>query len=186
MKDEHAYNTVMKKNAVWVLVAILSPPFLLRVSGIGFGLPLWLISDEPPFTAATLKMMELKTVLPVLHEEAFKKVIYFPPYLSYLYLAPMSAILGLQYLSYDGPLAEFKNYVVSDPSLLFLFVRFLNVIMGVATVYLTYRITKNIFQRELAALAAAFFLGTSLLHIDLSFVGRDWGPAIFLRSEEHT
>jgi len=163
----------------WLLLILLLA-FLLRLSGIAFGLPLWLIPDEPPFTAATLKMMELRTVLPVLHEEAFKKVIYFPPYLSYLYLPPFAAILATKYILFDGTLEQFKNYIVSDPSFLFLLVRFFNVIFGTLTVLLSYKISKNVFGRERSALLGAFFLAVSILHINQSFVGRDWAPVTFL------
>lgn len=165
-----------------ILIGILALAFFLRIMGVGYGLPLWLISDEPPFPAATLKMMELKTLLPVLHEDEFKKIIYFPPYISYAYVAPFAAILGTEYLFFHGTSAEFKNFIVSDPSILFLFGRLLNVVLGTASVYLVYRVSKNIFKDEIAALAAAFFMATSLLLIDLSFAGRDWGPAIFLFS----
>ena len=168
------------KKARNILFTIIALAFLLRIGGVNYGLPLWLISDEPPFTAAAFKMIEMKTLLPVLHEEVFKKIIYFPPYLAYVYLPFFVTILGTKYLFWHGTLEAFKQFIITDTSAFFLFARILNVLLGTATVWLTYLVSKNIFKKELAALLAAFFLATSLLHIDLSFVGRDWVPVIFL------
>ncbi|MEK9170042.1 MAG: hypothetical protein AAB674_00130, partial [Patescibacteria group bacterium] len=85
-----------------ILVYILIFSFLVRLAGIGYGLPLWLIDDEPPFTLAALKMIQLKTLLPAFHMEEFKAFLYYPPYLSYLYLLPFSILLGVKYLFFSG------------------------------------------------------------------------------------
>ncbi len=168
------------KHTKKILASIIVAAFLIRILGVNFGLPLWLISDEPPFTAAALKMLELKTLLPVLHEETFKQIIYFPPYLSYIYLLPFSLIIGIKYIFWTGGFEQFKNFLILDPSIFFLFARILNVILGTITVWLVYLITKNIFQDKETSIFSSFFLAFSLLHIDLSFVGRDWVPATFL------
>jgi len=163
-----------------ILWQILLLAFLLRLAGVGYGLPLWIVGDEPPFVTATLKMMELKTVLPVLHQGEFKPTLYFPPYLSYLYLIPFSLMLGVKYLFFTGTLVAFKNFIVSDLSHFFILARIINVVLGTLTVWLVYKISKNIFKKELAALLSAAFLAFSTLHVYLSFVARDWVPAVFL------
>jgi len=180
-----------------ILLYILAFSFLVRVAGIGYGLPLWLIDDEPPFTLAALKMIQLKTLLPVFHLDEFKTFLYYPPYLSYLYLFPFSALLAAKYLFFSGGLGQFLNYTVSDLSQFFIIARFLNVAFGVLSVWLLYKIAKNIFSAEggslpagrrgasgggyeYVALLSAFFLGTSLFHILLSATGRHWLPVSFL------
>jgi len=163
-----------------LLLLIIALSLLVRLAGINYGLPLWLVGDEPPFVTAALKMLELKTILPVLHQEEFKPTLYFPPYLSYIYLIPFSLLLGLKYLFFSGPLLEFKNYIASDLSHFFIIARLINVILGTFTVWLVYKISKNIFKNELIALLSAFFLAFSALHVYLSFVARDWVPAVFL------
>ena len=162
------------------LIIILVLAFTVRLAGINYGLPLWLIGDEPPFTTAALKMIELKTVFPALHAEEFKPTLYFLPYLSYLYLLPFVTLLGANYLFFAGNLDQFKNYIVSDLSQFFILARFINIILGTITVWLIYKIAKNIFKNEWAALLSAFFMSTSILHTYLSFVARDWVPATFL------
>src|SRR3989344_593976 len=80
------------------ILAILVGAFLLRVAGIGYGLPLLVIGDEPPFTLAALKMLQLHTFIPALHPDAFQSILYYPPYPSYLLLAPFALIIGIKYL----------------------------------------------------------------------------------------
>lgn len=164
---------------IWLLL-IIAFAFLARLAGINYGLPLWLVGDEPPFTLAALKMIQLKTLLPVLHQEDFKPFLYYPPYLSYLYLLPFTIVIGAQYLFFKGGMDLFTHYVASDTSPYFLIARFINIFLGAVSVWLIYRVAKNIFRREAPALLSAFFLATSLLHQALSMTGRHWTPVSFV------
>ena len=162
----------------WLLI-ILALAFLTRVVGLNYSLPLLVVGDEPASVFGTLKMMELKTLLPVLHLDEFKPLLYYPPYLSYLYLPFFAVLLGLKFLFLNVSLEEFKNLIVADPASLFLAARFLSVIFGVGTVYLVYKIGKNIFKAETPALLAAGFLALSILHVNFSHWARHWGFATF-------
>ncbi|MBT7557573.1 phospholipid carrier-dependent glycosyltransferase [Candidatus Woesearchaeota archaeon] len=164
----------------YILLGVITFAFVIRFVGIKYGLPLWLIGDEPPFTLAALKMLELKSVLPGLNGEAFKPILYYSPYLSYIYLIPFTILLGIKYLLFNGGVDLFKNYIVGDLSHFFILARIINVAFGTVTVWLTYKIAKNIFKKEWIALFSAFFLASSVLHIHLSSVARDWVPAVFL------
>lgn len=168
------------KNSLIILGLILVLAFAVRVLGIGYGLPLWLVGDEPPFIAATLKMIEFKNPLPIFHLEEFKKVLYFPPYVSYVYLFPFSLLLGIKYLLFQGTIEAFKNCLVADLSSFFLLARFISAVFGTFTVFLVYKIGRNIFRNDWIGILASFFLSTSILHINLSFVARDWVPATFI------
>ncbi len=162
-----------------ILILILVGAFVFRVIGLGYGLPLWVVADEPPFIFGALKMLELRTLIPALHATEFKDKLYFPPYLSYLYLVPFVPILASEFLFFHGSFLDFKNSVELDPSLLFLIARFISVLFGVATVFLVYLIAKNIFASEQSALFAAAFLALSYLHVDFSHWARHWVPATF-------
>src|SRR3989338_311499 len=163
----------------WLLICILVFAFLVRVAGINYCLPLWLIDDEPPFTLAALKMIQLKTLLPASHLEEFRTVLYYPPYLSYLYLIPFTFLLGVKYLFFNGGREQFDFFLTGDLSGFFLIARFLNVLLGTASVYLLYKTVKNILKREVPALLSAFFLSTSLFHILMSANSRHWLPVSF-------
>ena len=158
------------------LPTILFLAFFLRVVGIGYGLPLSVVYDEAPYTLGALLMIKLHTLLPSLHAADFQTVLYYPPYISYVLVAPFAAILGVQYLLWSGDPALFQYHIIQDLSPFFFTARFLNVFLGTLSVFLVYRIAESIFRSRIAAIAAAFLLATSLLHIALSMVGRQWVP----------
>lgn len=164
----------------YILGAILLLAFLVRVVGINYGLPLWLVSDEPPFIATALKILEVKNPVLAFNSAAFEPIMYFPPYMAYVLLLPFALMLGIQYIFFNGTLQNFVQYIAADPSHLFIVARLVSVFAGVATVYFVYKIGKNIFNKELPALAASFFLATSILHVGLSMTARDWIFATFL------
>lgn len=159
---------------------ILLFAFLLRVVGIGYGLPLTVVADETPFTFAALKMLQLKTLIPALHGDAFQSILPYPPYLSYILLLPFTLILSVQYLLWQGSPALFQANLVSDLSAYFIAARLLNVLLGTLSVYLIYRVAERLIRSRVAALSAAFLLSTSALHIALSITGRNWIPVSFV------
>ena len=162
----------------WILVAILVLAFLVRIAGITYGLPLTLVADEPPFTLGALQMLQTHLLIPSLHESAFT-VLYYPPYTSYLLLLPFVVLIGVKYLLWHGAAALFPSYVLSDLTWFFVTARLLDVVLGVASVYLVYRVAESLFRSKAAAAFAGFLLATSILHEALSMVGRQWLPVSF-------
>lgn len=176
-------STIMQPSTrtVTILLAlILAAAFLLRAIGIDYGLPLFIVADEPPSISGALKMMELKTLIPAFHEEVFKTTLYFPPYMAYLYLVPFAAVLLTSLVFFDGSFWEFQQFIISDPSVLFIAARLIAALLGVATVYLVYKTAERLFVSKTAALLSAAFLALSLLHINFSHWARHWVPVTFL------
>ncbi len=164
----------------WPLFFILIFVFLVGAAGVHYGLPLWLIADEPPFVLAALKMIQLKTLLPVFHQEDFQPFLYYPPYLSYFYLPFFVLILGVQFLFFNGTAQEFVNFIASDTTVFFIAARLLMVLLGVFSAFLIYQIAERIFRNRLAGVFSAFFLGTSLSYLALSATTRHWMPVAFI------
>src|SRR3989344_5580083 len=164
----------------WPLLALLTLAFVLRVVGVGYGLPLTVVSDETPFTFAALKMLQLKTLIPAFHPEVFQSILPYPPYLSYILLLPFTIILGVQYLLWQGSAELFQAHLISDLSVFFITARLFNVLLGTLSVFLVYRIAQTLFRSRIAALAAGSLLAASILHIALSMVGRNWIPVSFI------
>jgi len=163
-----------------LLLLILGLALILRLVGIPYGLSLGMvISDEPSLVLAALKMLELKSVIPALNPEVFASLLYYPPYLSYLYLAPFAAIAGTLLFLYEGPATLFSSYLLSDLSAFFIAARLISVVFGMLSIWLTYHIAKALFSSRGAALVSAFLMSTSILHIGLSVVARHWMPATF-------
>lgn len=168
----------MRRPIFFILIAAA----ILRLVGVGYGLPLWLVGDEPSFVFGALKMMELRTMVPALHHDAFIATFYYTPYLSYLYLIPFAGLAGVKFLFFSGSVPQFIQFLQTDLSHFFLASRLLSVLIGAATVYVMYRAANNIFKRETTALAAAGFLALSFLHVNFSHWGRHWVPATFVFS----
>ena len=153
----------------------------LRLWGIGFGFPLFVVNDEPAFVLGALKMIELKTLVPAWHSDEFRKVLSYPPYLAYFYLVALAPVLLVHYLALGlPPLAVYQDAFTMDPSFFWIAARVLNALMGVGVVYVAYRIAKRITGSERASLLTALFLAVSFYEIQLSQVVRHWMPASLL------
>src|SRR3989344_592827 len=157
-----------------ILVAILTLAFILRIVGITYGLPLTVVADEPAHLYGALQMLETSTLIPGLHPNEFLQKLYFPPYLSYIFLPFIVVVLGIWFIFSHISIDVFKLILALDPSYLFLTIRFLSVLAGTITVYLVYKAAKNIFNEEKPALLAATVLALSFLHVNFSHWGRHW------------
>ncbi len=149
-------------------------------SGVHFGLPLWLVDDEPPYILAALKMIQVKTLLPVLHLEDFKPFLYYPPYLSYFYLPFFLIILVAKYLFFTGTVEQFSYLIGADPSIFFLAARLIIATISLVGLFLFYKICLRLCGDIWKAVLAVFFLATSFSYLALSMNSRHWLPVTFI------
>ena len=161
------------------IFVILATALLVRLIGIGFGQPLWVVGDEPSFIFGALKMIELRTILPSLHDTVFMGLLYYPPFLCYIEILPFLLLIGAKFLFFNGTIGDFKNYLLIDLTDFFILARCISVAIGCATVWLVYKIGKNIFKNEIVGLASASFLTLSLLHVNFSHWARHWTFSTF-------
>lgn len=163
----------------WILVAA----FLLRVWGAGYALPQFFVNDERAIVYGALKMMELKTVLPVLHQDEFRKVLNYLPLPSYFYLFALSPVIGVHYV-FSGAenIAEYRDRLAVDAGFIFFAARILMALVGTLNIFAVYLFAKRLFASERAGLLAAAFLAFSFFHVQLSHVTRQWMPATLLVS----
>lgn len=160
---------------------ILLGAMLLRLWGISYGLPLFLVNDETPHVYGALKMIELKTLIPALHAEEFRAVLYYPPLLSYFFLIVLTPVIAIHYLASGMPPADtYRAMLALDPSFLWVAARVWMALIGVVGIYLTYRIAWHLSGSRRAALFAATFLALSFYHLQLSHNVRHWLPASVL------
>ncbi len=161
-----------------ILAAILLLALVLRVWGIGYGLPLFTQGDEPSLVSGALRMLQYKTLVPALQPDAFRPL-YYPPVIPYLLLPLIMPALLVQYLvgGYES-MGQFGQQVALHLVPVWLVSRLLIALMGVATVAVVYAIGRRLFDRS-AGLWAAALLATSFLHISLSHFVRHWVPATF-------
>lgn len=156
------------------IIVIIFLAFVLRITGIFYGLPLWLVDDEQPFVLSAIKMIQIHTLIPTLYQTEFEKILYYPPYLSYLYIIPFIGVIGFQYLLHHKLGNLFVPFLVSDLSQFFITARLIMAIVSLISIFLIYKIGKNLFSSEKIGAVAAFLLSTSLLHIMLSITSRHW------------
>lgn len=175
----HPIFKTLKAPLFWILLGAL----LLRLWGISYGLPLFLVNDETPHVYGALKMIELRTLIPALHAEEFKSVLYYPPLLSYFFLVVLAPVIAIHYLASGmPPLDTYRAMLALDPSFLWVAARAWMALIGVIGIYLTYRIAWHLTGSRRAAILAAAFLALSFYHLQLSHNVRHWLPASVLLS----
>lgn len=159
----------MKKYHKILLISLFIFAFLIRLAGVSYGLPLWVINDEPSTILGSLKMMELKSIIPALHQKEMSSVLYYPPYPSYIYLVPFSIIYGFQSLLHMS-----IQDILVDLSPYFITARLISIFVGVLSIWCVYKTSEAITESKRAALFSTFLACTSLIHISLSFSARHW------------
>ncbi len=159
----------MQKYHKILLISLFIFAFLIRLAGVSYGLPLWVINDEPSTILGSLKMMELKSVIPVLHQKEISSVLYYPPYPSYIYLVPFSIIYGFQSL-FDMSIQD----ILVDLSPYFIIARLISIFVGILSIWCIYKTSEAITESKRAVLFSTFLACTSLIHISLSFSARHW------------
>ncbi len=169
------FKNIIKQPITWIIIFA----FLIRIAPINYGLPMWLYNDEQPFVLATLKMMQLKTLLPVLHQEAFLPFFYYPPYINYLYLPFFLLTTTISLIGFPGTLSDFQTQIASDPSVFFITGRLIITILSLLSIYFIYKTTEAITKERRSAIIASFLTATSVIHLTLSITGKHWIP-IFL------
>lgn len=160
-----------------ILIAIIGLVLLTRLSGIFYGLPLWTIGDEQSNILGALKMIEVKSVIPSLHQEAFKTLLYYPPYLSYLYLPAFLVVGGVEAAFYyfeNNSLEHFADYLSLDLSNFFIVARLFQLIIAIISVLLIAKAAEQYSKKARAGLIAAFLVAVSPLHIALTVGARPW------------
>jgi hypothetical protein len=170
---------MFRKMFLHPLTYILIFAFVIQIAMINYGLPLWLYNDEPPFVLTSLKMMQLKTLLPVLHESDFKPFMYYPPYISYLYLPFFLITVLVTYISFSGSFSDYLNLVASDPSPFFITGRIVIILLSLFTTYLICRIVYNLTKERIPSIASSILTSTSLMFVTLSVTGKHWLPILF-------
>lgn len=154
------------------ILAILTLAFLVRIVGVNFGLPNLYHADEP---------------IVVNHALAFgggdfnPHFFKIPPFTSYL----LFALYGIYFLigsafGFFSSADDFLNLFLQDPTFFYLLGRIVfGVMVGVATVYVLYRLGRKFFS-DRHGLIAAFFLAVSFLHArDSHYIYADI-PLLFL------
>lgn len=156
------------------LLAILALALLIRLPGVPYGLPDHLIADEEVNVYSALQMIQLQTLLPVLHPDEFK-ILYSPPMLAYVYVLFFVPAVGIMYLSSGmPPTSAFADMLILDSSMLWIVGRLVTVGISLVALYLLYRIALYLFASRAIALTSSLLLATSFIDATLAATTRHW------------
>lgn len=153
---------------------ILIAAALLRIDGVGFGLPALNDPDEPLFMSTALEMLAGPTLNPGWFGHPGTITFY-----SLMLVVALVGGLGVV----TGRFADFDAFaaaVYADPGVLFLPARLLMVAFGVACVWMTWRLGKRLGGERLGLVAAAI-LAVNAVHIEYSQIIRtDMQASLFM------
>ncbi len=155
------------------LVSILLIGFVLRITGINWGLPLkHLHIDESVVIFYSVRMLtgNLNPAPFFDYPSLFLYILFF----TYAAVFLLGKTFGF-YGSLDEYVGLYKNF---DPSIFYLTGRFLNVIFSVATIYLVYKIGEKLSGKK-AGLIASFMFSIAPLHVLHSHYATVDVPALF-------
>jgi len=141
----------------WIVVLVLICGFVLRFTGVWFGLPGLYHADEPIIVNHALAYGSGD-----LNPHFFN----IPPLISYLLFLAYGIyyLLGQVFGVFASP-NDFVSLFVLDPSSFYLIARILfGVLIGTVTLYLLYRLAKNFFSAKHALLSATL-LAFNFLHV---------------------
>lgn len=162
------------------LVVLLLLGAGLRFFGIWYGLPFSLVSDEESLIGGALRMLELRSLIPAFHPEAMS-ILNYPVILPYIYLVFFVPYLGVLYLvTGAGPVNEFAFMVFDHMGMIFALARTTSVVFGVATIYLVYRLGREMLGSHAAGLIAAAFLAVDFLSSFTAHFARHWNLTILI------
>lgn len=170
---------MQKFSSTIILVLILVGAAVSRIIGIDHGLPFPLRSNEENLIAGVLKMMELRTLIPALHYEEMKILIY-PPFLAYTALLTAGPFIGGLFIASGMPsMIEFSPAVFDNLGTVFLLSRLTVAAFSVGTVFVVYRIGREIFKSQRAGLIAAALMAVDFLSAFSGHFARHWSITTF-------
>jgi hypothetical protein len=154
------------------LSATLLLAVVLRVWGVGYGLPYPYHVDEPTYVSAALNL-GAGTIGKQPNPTGYSNIL-FGEFAAY-YLA--GRVTGL-----FPSTAAFEQAYRSDPSVFLLLGRLTSILLGAATVLVVYGLGKRSANQSIGGLLAALFLAVSFLHVRDSHYGVPDVPATFFIS----
>lgn len=160
------------RRGMFLLGSILLLAAAVRLYSVAFGLPALNDPDELTFELGAIKMLSGPTLNPGWFGHPATTTMYVLAVLTI-------AIFGLGHLFGRFPTIEaFADALYADPSWALLPGRVAMVLFAVATIYLAYRLTRELFDRN-TALAAAALLAINPVHVTWSQIIRSDMMACF-------
>lgn len=164
----------------FILWILLAAALLLRLAGLDYGLPFFLVSDEEVIVGGALKMAQLRTLIPSLHPELAEHLQY-PPLLPYVYLVLLAPVAGVQWIVSGFPdMGRLALLLTLNPGPMWIAARLVSAVMGTATVWIVYRLARSLFDSQAVGLASGGLMAFGFLNVLFSSLARHWATTTFL------
>jgi len=154
-----------------LLLGVILSGAALRIYHIGFSLPYVTHPDEGRYLPTAISMLSRLDFNPKYFEN--------PPFLSYIYaFATCLYFIIWKISSLFLKLPNFKELWENDPTTFYIMARTINVIFGVGTCLVAYRIAKKIFNETIGIISCAL-LSFCYLHLRDSHYAVNDVPSVF-------
>ena len=162
------------------LLLLLAVAAILRLAAATAGLPLPLASDEEVMIGGALRMLEIRNPFPTL-SPILAETLYYPPLVAWTYVAAFVPVVAAQWTAIGfGPTGELALALSFAPEHYWYAARAVSAVFGVATIYVVFRLARELGFGTAAALLAAALLAFDPTHLMMSATARHWSATVFL------
>ena len=159
----------MSKIKIYIMSFVILLTFLFRINGTFYGSPFFLVGDEYSLVGGTLKLLELKTMFPVLHPTEKFQILIYPMLIPYLYLVLYAPYILYEFVNNSFSINEFFiSNLIENVHYFLLISRFSSALISTLTVVVVYLIAKSIFKSFYVAILRSFYVNTNIECIELS------------------
>ena len=165
----------MSKSKIFIISSIILLAFLFRINGTFYGSPFFLVGDEYSLVGGTLKLLELKTIFPVLYPSENFHILIYPMLIPYLYLILYAPYIFYEFVNNSFSIDEiFISNLLENLDYFLLISRFSSVIISTLTVIVIYLIAKLIFKNFYIAIFCSLLISFDWITVITSHFARHW------------
>ena len=166
-----------KKYNIYIIFFLI---FCLRLYGIDYGFPFFLVSDEEEVVVSALKMLQLKSIIPILNPVQMDMLIY-PPFLPIITLFGILPCVLFLYIKSGFPeMIQFRDICLDNIEVLYLGARIVNICFNLLILYLIYKICRLLFNSKRIATLSVIFLATDFTFNFTGHFVRHWNLSTLL------
>lgn len=154
------------------LLLALALAFILRTTNPTFGSPsLYISNDEAIAHLSALNMIAQETPISIANYTPLGAYIQIP------FL--ITSFFAMKILGLVNNAADFELFLLTHEGYFLFIPRLISGLFGSLTIFLIFKITRELFKERRIAICAAFLSAVSFNLVQISHFGRPWAPALF-------
>ena len=165
----------MSKIKIYIMSFVILFTFLFRINGTFYGSPFFLVGDEYSLVGGTLKLLELKTIFPVLHPPEKFQILIYPMLIPYLYLVLYAPYILYEFVNNSFSINQFFiSNLIENLHYFLIISRFSSALISTLTVVVVYLIAKSIFKSFYVAIFCSLLISFDWITVITSHFARHW------------